>query len=954
MARKCATGTTGMIAVHLGAEEVEKVFSSMRLPALLVACYNGPADCVVAGPLKDLRAFKLFLDSHFQCETMFLQVPFGYHSSAMDPVLDDLSIAARGVTTRAPSIPIASNVSGELVFPGDKTHFNPSYFARHCVKPVQFYNSVASLLSKFNIDVWIEVGPHATVLPMLKFNPLIQRNALLLPSLHKRHDAWHSLTSSLSSLYMSGISVLWRVVFSHVEAISCTSLPSYPFTRSKFWVPYRERGVSRERKASVLECSLLRSFTQHPCPENGFVSLFETPVRQLAPYITGHCVGGVPLCPASVYIEQVFAGIELSMRYLGISSSRNGPILREIKFPSPLVYNEDIDRTIIITIRVGEETGSFDVASQTDVSEKVVYAQGQYRLQSSDRTMSKFARLQPIVDRMLASVLRPQPGSEPEMFSRRTVYDVIFPRVVRYSKEYQTIKSMFVGADGMEGYAEFAIQAPRREDMFNPIFMDTLLHVPGFVANMKCDENDIYICSEVGSLKVLPEQIKHDASYAVYCSNVSLPEQNVIITDAYAVSTSEPKKIVAYIKGTHFRRIRLKSFVKCLHMNGSGHISQPGGPERMNLSLVTDKLYLSERKIQTKLSNVSDMTSSITALVAAACNIDQSNVKTNGDFSFLGVDSLMSIEIAKGLQNMFPETKLDVRDLCRCRTVEQLVDEIRVTMLTPVASTTVTRSASGASSPRTLVFDDGLLDYPNSHASANEGCNIREIISSVLGININDIRDDHELQLLGLDSLTTIEALHEIRKQFNSDVPSNLFVICRTVRALQDYFDIHSRANKKHVEFESGSSFNALPGLRLDMIPCPLQVPNIPSDRTLLILIHDGSGLTTYYGRLTSLDRSVWAINNPHFETADPWDSISKMAGYYADRVRCLEQPSVILGGKYSMVTLDIDAESQVLRLVFRRSGCLRNVSPTSSQRCRRQRYPAYRRPGPIHSCAPI
>ena len=209
-----------MIAVHLGAEEVEHILSSKRFTDLSVACYNGAADCVVAGPLKDLRAFKLFLDNHVQCETTLLQVPFGYHSSAMDPVLDDLSIAARAVTTLAPNIPIASNVSGELVFPGDETHFDTSYFARHCVKPVQFHNSVASLLSKFNIDAWIEIGPHATVLPMLKLNPLIQRNVLLLPSLHKRHDAWHSLTSSLSLLYTSGIPVLWRAAFSHLESIS--------------------------------------------------------------------------------------------------------------------------------------------------------------------------------------------------------------------------------------------------------------------------------------------------------------------------------------------------------------------------------------------------------------------------------------------------------------------------------------------------------------------------------------------------------------------------------------------------------------------------------------------------------------------------------------------------------------------------------------------------------------
>ena len=899
-----------MIAVHLGAEDVENVLRSMGLPELSIACYNGPEDCVVAGPLKALGTFKEFIDSHVHCENTFLQVPFGYHSPVMDPVLDDLSNAARDITILAPSIPIASNVYGELVLAGDGTRFDASYFARHCVEPVRFHDGVACLLSKFNIDAWLEIGPHATVLPMLKVNPLIKRNTLLLPSLHKRHEAWYQLTSSLSSLYTSGIPVLWREAFSHLESISCISLPSYPFNRSKFWVPYRERSVSHESAAAVpkgLEYSLLGSFSQCPCPENGHVALFETPISQLAPYIIGHCVGGMALCPASLYMELVFAGIESSMRCLGDNSSGNHPVLREVEFPRPLVYNEDVDKTIIVTIRANAGAGTFEVASQAELSEKLVHVRGQYRMQPRVRTQLKFACLLPTVDRRIASTLEPCSANDSETFSSRTVYDIIFPRVVRYSKEYQTIKSLTVSSDGMEGYAKIVMQSVNREDKVSvhPIFTDTLLHVAGFIANLKGDEDDAYICSEVGSVRVLEKHIKQDASYAVYCSSIWLPEKNVMIADVYAVSTSQPKEVIAYMKGVHYRRTRLRSFVKSLRMTGGGHFPQPTASECLNLSLITDKLRLSKQRVQSKTLNVIDMTSSVISIVAGACNVDQSDLEVDANLSFLGVDSLLSIEIAQGLRDMFPQAKFDIRDLCRCQTVAEIVDKIRAGSLpnsddlsSPITSTTVTRSASSASSPRTLVFDEGQLAFPTYH-SADERNNVRDVISSVLDINVDDIRDDQELQFLGLDSLTTIEALYELRKRFNLDLPSNLFASCRTVRALQDYFDFHSRAKQKNFEPKSETSFDALPALiRLDMIPFPLQVPDLPSNRVPLILIHDGSGLTTYYNRLSSLDRAVWVINNPHFETADPWDSITKMAGYYADRVRCLEQPSVILGGE--------------------------------------------------------
>jgi hypothetical protein len=47
VALRCMTGTTRMIAVHLGTEGVENILSSMCLPDVSIACYNGPADRVV-------------------------------------------------------------------------------------------------------------------------------------------------------------------------------------------------------------------------------------------------------------------------------------------------------------------------------------------------------------------------------------------------------------------------------------------------------------------------------------------------------------------------------------------------------------------------------------------------------------------------------------------------------------------------------------------------------------------------------------------------------------------------------------------------------------------------------------------------------------------------------------------------------------------------------------------
>jgi len=86
----------------------------------------------------------------------------------------------------------------------------------------------------------------------------------------------------------------------------------------------------------------------------------------------------------------------------------------------------------------------------------------------------------------------------PEVFSTRTAYEVIFPRVVEYSREYHTMQSLTAEASRMEGCADVRLPSDydRGKFVVHPVFIDTLLHVAGFVANLQGQINDAYICSE--------------------------------------------------------------------------------------------------------------------------------------------------------------------------------------------------------------------------------------------------------------------------------------------------------------------------------------------------------------------------------------------------------------------------------------------------------------------------
>ncbi|KAF8074125.1 putative polyketide synthase [Lyophyllum atratum] len=918
MVQRCAVNTTGMIAVNLGPTAARSALhASPEFSVLSIACYNSPMDCVVSGPLAQLKSFKAYLDAEVRCKNVILAVPFGYHSQAMAPLLEDLTAVARRATFHSPSIPVVSNVLGEVIQAGDGSVFNAEYFARHCAEPVQFDKGIQNLVASPFLageDVWIEIGPHTTTLPMLKSNPSLPRGSIFLSSLRKQEDNWATLTTSLSRLYAAGVTIRWRETFSHVDNVKCISLPSYPFSPTKFWVRYNEARPADESASSPLllkssmttPYSMLESWTQYPSSENGCIAIFETPIKHIAGWIRGHRVGGMALCPASVYIEQALAGVHIACQHLGITLQDTHAILRRTVFAKALVYDDAVEQVVVTTITVQEGSGVFSIASRVGSSpDESIHAHGEYRLESTLQTTTKFARALPTITRYMTAVVRTTTGRMPEVFSTRTAYEIIFPRVVEYSKEYHTMSSLTVDASNMEGCAEVSLPSDydRGKFVVHPVFMDTLLHVAGFVANLQGGANDAFICSEVGAVKVVPHLVSNDASYTVYCSNAWVPEDGMVIADSYAVLSAEPKRIVAHIKGMQFRRVRLDRLKKGLSLAVAHDLSSSYQTHPSIRSLRQQSQPI-QGSPTTSTTITSAFSNTIIDIISQTCDLKAEEMDLNTDLASLGVDSLMSIEIFGRLGHAFPDANLNSHTLRFCTTVADIIREVsaKINSGNAVGSDTPRTMFSGASTPRTLVPDDAFSEHTN--AALGREPDIKQILASVLDLSSKDIGDDVDFEYLGLDSLTSIEALHALKTEFGLDLPSNLFTTFHTPRAMQCYLSSQlgkgseltaSHAVSKIAHTAQSDISPLVSAFRLDTVPLPIQTSH--PGRLPLFLIHDGSGLVNYYERLSPIGRPVWAIHNPNFATARLWDSVTHMAKAYADYIISVATGPVLLGG---------------------------------------------------------
>ncbi|KAF8443300.1 acyl transferase/acyl hydrolase/lysophospholipase [Boletus edulis BED1] len=147
LSQRYAIGKTGIVSIN---------FPSAQVEVTLTADMSF-SNVTVADPLKNYE--------------ISLQVPLGFHSFAMDQILDDLRDHFATLPVHPPSIPIASNVCGTVVPVGDSLTFQADYFAKHCRQPVSFARGLRGLeqyLDPSQIEAWIDVGPHAICLPMIE------------------------------------------------------------------------------------------------------------------------------------------------------------------------------------------------------------------------------------------------------------------------------------------------------------------------------------------------------------------------------------------------------------------------------------------------------------------------------------------------------------------------------------------------------------------------------------------------------------------------------------------------------------------------------------------------------------------------------------------------------------------------------------------------------------------
>ncbi|ACK67006.1 Beta-ketoacyl synthase [Rippkaea orientalis PCC 8801] len=219
--------TGKMAVVFAGINQVNPILKRFNVE---IAAINGSHCLVISGEALAINETLKKLESQ-GIETRSLKVSQGFHSSLVDPILNELEKVANEINYSVPKIPIISTVTGKIINPEEV--MQGKYWRKNSRETVQFLEAMQTLY-KQKYDLFIEVGPNPILIGMGR-RCLPDNVGVWLPSLRFGYSDWEQMLTSLKELYCQGLTVDWKGFEQDYDRSRCV-LPTYPFQRQRYWI----------------------------------------------------------------------------------------------------------------------------------------------------------------------------------------------------------------------------------------------------------------------------------------------------------------------------------------------------------------------------------------------------------------------------------------------------------------------------------------------------------------------------------------------------------------------------------------------------------------------------------------------------------------------------------------------------------------------------------------------
>ncbi|MGY0063229.1 SDR family NAD(P)-dependent oxidoreductase [Streptomyces sp. LZ34] len=293
-------GHGAMASLTLSAEDTARLLGDLGPAAedVAIAAVNGPHATVVSGSPQQLAAVLAAAEER-GARTRTIDVEYASHGPHVDRIHDDVVSALGEVSPVESEVAFYSTVTAERL---NTAGLDTGYWFDNLRRPVRFAEAVGRLLAD-GYRVFIQCNPHPILSTSLQdtFEESGTR-ATSLATLRRDHGGAHQLALALAHAHTAGLEVDWRPWFAADRAPRTVELPTYPFQRRRYWIPFSGKGTGDVSAAGLraVEHPLLAAAVS--LPDGGMVLTGRLPATGDG-WLADHVVGGTALLPGAALVE---------------------------------------------------------------------------------------------------------------------------------------------------------------------------------------------------------------------------------------------------------------------------------------------------------------------------------------------------------------------------------------------------------------------------------------------------------------------------------------------------------------------------------------------------------------------------------------------------------------------------------------------------------------------------
>ena len=445
-----------MAAIEATEEEATESIAG-RESELAIAAINGPTSIVISGSEEAVEDVRAIWEERGR-RTKRLAVSHAFHSPLMEPMLDEFAEVATSLTYSEPKIPIVSNLTGELLVPGQAT--DPAYWVRHVREAVRFADAVSTLAQQ-GASTYVELGPDPVLCAMARECLGDDAQSAFVPTLRESRAEAAAVSMAIAGAYAAGAKLDWSAFFSGTSA-KRLPLPTYPFQRTSYWLTATpDTADAGTMGLASAQHPLLGAAVDLAGEEKGLLFTGRLSLSTHA-WLADHMVGGAVLLPGTAFLELALRAAE--------EAGAEG--VEELTLLAPLVLPAEGAVALQIAVSGPGDDGRREVAihSRPDSSVDDLGEAPEW-IRHAEGTLS--TEPAPVPEPLPAW---PPEGAEP--LGVEHLYDGLAAAGLEYGPVFQGLTAAW--KDGDRIYAEVSLPEESAQDAerfgIHPALLDSALH----------------------------------------------------------------------------------------------------------------------------------------------------------------------------------------------------------------------------------------------------------------------------------------------------------------------------------------------------------------------------------------------------------------------------------------------------------------------------------------------